>query len=185
MLFDWNPASIAQKDCTLMSNHAPATGQTVRQRKSYITSQKRLAATDHRTDRLVAFVLFTVSFIGNFGMFGLDVMDLANLSYWKTSWLYIVLVIVGSLAWQIFWQRKQWANCTEKWSWRYRIALAMTVVPSWRTYLPVVVPFLGSLFPLPSSWYIQWAVYAILGLVVMFVLVINDIAQEEILVDKT
>ncbi len=145
---------------------------TATARRSQIFSQRYLQETDYKTDLILVAVAFLVTTAGNIGV-GVPISRLAAWSFWRAEWPTILASIAGGLAWQLFWQRRQFASGGNKLSAKYLTALAATVIPSCYTYWPIIVPWLA--VPLTQIG---------AGAVVLAVLVGIDMYQEVVLVEK-
>jgi hypothetical protein len=91
---------------------------------------------------------------------------------------HLALALMAAVAMQTALQWRQWANAHDKRGWRYRLALIGSVVPSWWTYLPIVVPWVASNLP---AW--PWQlVYGLVGTGAAILLLAVDVWQEVIAV---
>jgi hypothetical protein len=153
-------------------------------RPSQVISHQKLRETDHYTDWALAGLAFVVTTIGTIGI-GVNITQLAQSRYWTEHPIRIAIAIVLGIAYQYVVQRRQFANCHDKAGWRYRSALAASVIPSCFTFWPLLVPWLcAPLVANDTAWYIVYLAYGVAGAIVAIAMLVVDVFQEIILVRK-
>lgn len=134
---------------------------------------------------LACVLSFIVSWLGNIGMFGAALGDLAARPQTYSRATLGALAAAG--AYQVVIQLGQFYTATVggRRSRRYRALVLLSVVPSLWTYGVVVVPWAGSAVAWGTAWPIRVLVYGGSTIILFVILWLNDAYQEQVLVKKS